>query len=81
MLDWLIDFVNTYLVSFGVKLIMAALVLLIGLKVAKFVVNKIGKGKAFAKLDSNVGALILSALKLVFNTLIIIIAVQIPGMP
>lgn len=81
MLDWLIDFVNTYLVSFGVKLIMAALVLLIGLKVAKFVVNKIGKGKAFAKLDSNVGALILSALRLVFNTLIIIIAVQILGVP
>lgn len=81
MLDWLMNFVNTYLVSFAVKIIMAALVLLIGLKLAKFIVTKIGKGKGFSKLDTNVSALILSAIKLVLNTLIIIIAIQILGVP
>ncbi len=81
MLDWLINFVNTYLVDFGVKLIMALLVLLIGLKLVKFIIKKLGKSKAFAKIDKGVGNLILSILKFVSNALVVIIAVQILGVP
>ena len=81
MLDWLINFVNVYLVDFAVKLIVAALLLLIGLKLVKFLVGKIAKGKWLGKLDSNVGSLIVSALRLVLNALIIIIAVEILGVP
>lgn len=81
MLDWLINFANTYLVDFGVKIILALLLLVIGLKVVKVIIKKIGKSKGFLKLDTNIAALILSGLKLVLNTLIIIIAVQIIGVP
>lgn len=81
MLDVLLNFVNNYLVDFAVKLIMSALTLFIGLKVVKFIVGKISKGKAFGKLDSSVGSLIVSALKLVLNALIVIIVVEILGVP
>ena len=81
MLDWLINFVNEYLVSFALKLVAAAAVLLVGLKLVKLLSKKISGGKAVAKLDSNVGSLVVSSLKLVLNALIIIIAVEILGVP
>ncbi len=81
MIDSIINFVNVYLVDFAVKLIAAAVTLLVGLKVVKFLVGKIAKGRAVAKLDSSVGSLIVSSLKLVLNALIIIIAVEILGVP
>lgn len=81
MLDTLLQFVNTYLVSFVFDLIFAAICLLIGLKLIKVLCRSLEKGKLLSKLDSNVRALVISTLKIVLNTLIIIIAVQILGVP
>ena len=81
MLDWLKNFVNTYLVDFAVNLVLAAVVLLIGLKLVKFFISRLEKHKSFLRLDSSVGSLILNALKILLNALIVIIAVQILGVP
>ncbi len=81
MMDVLINFVNVYLVDFGVKIVLALICLLIGLKIVKVLVSKLGKGKAFSKVDPGVSSLILSGLKLVLNALVIIIVVQILGVP
>lgn len=77
----LMDFVDKYLIDFAVEFVLAIVVLLIGLKLIKFFISRLEKGKLFAKMDSNVGALILSSLKIILNSLIIIIAVQILGVP
>ena len=80
MTDWIINFANTYLVPFGLKIVLALVVLFVGLKVVKILTNKIGK-KALAKVDSSVGGFILSAVRVTLNILIVIIAVQILGVP
>lgn len=81
IMDVVINFVNEYLVRFGVDIICAALVLLIGLKLVKFLTKKLAKAKGFRKMDSSAAALILNGIKLLLNALVIIIAVQILGVP
>lgn len=81
MFDWLIHFVNTYLVSFVLDAVLAALVLPIGFKLVKFLTSRIEKYKLFRKLDSNIGALILHSLRLLLNALVVIITIQILGVP
>ena len=81
LLNKLMDFVDKYLVGFVIDLVLALMVLLIGLKLVKFFTSRLEKGRIFSKMDSNVGALIISSLKIVFNSLVIIMAVQILGVP
>ena len=81
ILNRLLDFADKYLVSFAVDIVLALMVLLIGLKLVKFFTSRLEKSRIIAKLDSNVGALIVSSLKIILNSLIIIISVQILGVP
>lgn len=81
LLDKFMDFVDRYLVGFIIDVVLAMMVLLIGLKLVKFFTSRLEKGKLFSKMDSNVGALIVSSLKISLNSLVIIIAVQILGVP
>ncbi|MCQ2456931.1 MAG: mechanosensitive ion channel family protein [Clostridia bacterium] len=81
MLDILKNFVNTYLVDFAVRLVCAALVLFIGLKIAKFAVRKITGIKRLSKLDPNVQALVGNSAKFIFYAIVILTAVQVLGIP
>lgn len=81
MFDWIMNFIDAYLVSFAVEVVLAAVVLLIGLNLVKFLMNRLEKRKVFHKMDGNTGALILNSLKILLNALVIIIAVQILGVP
>lgn len=81
MFEWFMNFVDTYLVSFAVEIILAAVVLLIGLKLVKFLMGRLEKSKAFHKIDAHTCVLIINSLKLLLNALVIIIAVQILGVP
>ena len=81
MLDWLLDFVNTYVVPFVVKGIIALLVLAIGLKVIKFITKRLERHKLAKKMDSNIWTLVMHTLRVVLNVLIIIIAIEIVGVP
>lgn len=78
--DWILNFVNIYIVPFGLKIVLALVVLFVGLKIVKFLTNKIGR-KALSKVDSSVGGFILSAIRVTLNVLIVIVAVQILGVP
>lgn len=80
-MDWLIDFINTYVVDFVVSLVLAAAVLFIGFKLVKFVVARMKNMKIMKRTDTNIGILILNTAKVVLNALIIIIAIQILGVP
>ena len=81
MLDWLLDFVNTYVVPFVVKGLIAALVLIIGIKLIKFFTTRLEKHKLSKKMDSNIWTLVMHTLRVVLNALIIVIAIEIVGVP
>ena len=81
MLDILKNFVNTYLVRFVVGVVCAAVVLIVGFKLVKFFVKKLKKIKKFDKLDTNVQALITNIIRFALDTVIILTAVQILGIP
>ena len=81
LIDILLNFVNTYLVKFVVSIVCAALVLIIGLKLVKFITKRLGKSKGIQKMDSSAAALILNVVKLLLNVLVVVIAVQILGVP
>lgn len=81
MLDWLLDFVNTYVVPFAIKGLIALLVLIIGLKLIKFFTKRLEKHKLAKKMDSNIWTLVMHTLRVVLNVLIIIIAIEIVGVP
>ena len=81
IMEIIINFVNEYLVRFAVNIICAALVLIIGLKIVKLLTKRLSKAKGIQKMDSSAASLILNGIKLLLNALIIIIAVQILGVP
>ena len=81
MLDWLLDFVNIYVVPFVVKGLIAVLVLIIGLKLIKFFIRRLEKHKLAKKMDSNIWTLVIHTLRVVLNVLVIIIAIEIVGVP
>lgn len=81
MLEWLLDFVNIYVVPFVVKGLVAVLVLIIGLKLIKFFIRRLEKHKLAKKMDSNIWTLVLHTLRVILNVLIIIVAIEIVGVP
>ena len=81
MIDWLLDFVNTYVVPFVVDGIIALLVLIIGLKLIKFFTSRLERHKLAKRMDSNIWTLVMHTLRVVLNVLIIIVAIEIVGVP
>lgn len=67
--------------SVGLKLVYAALILIIGLKLAKFFCKKFGKSRLLERMDVSVGKFLLSTLKIVLNCLVIITAALVLGVP
>lgn len=77
----LLSFVNGIAVPFVIRLICAALILLVGFKLTKILVKKLGKAPFFEKLDTNIQALIKNGIKVLLNTIIVIVVVEIMGVP
>lgn len=75
------NFLNVDLIPFVIHMVLAAPVLLIGFKVVKVLTAHLQKRRFLQKLDSNIGALIINALRVVLNVLLIIVAIQILGVP
>ncbi len=80
-IDIIANFVNQHVVPFILHLIAAVVILLVGFALAKFVIKKIRRSKMFEKLDSNIQSLIANTLKVVLYTIIVIIAIEIVGVP
>ena len=81
MLDWLLDFVNTYVVPFVIEGLIALLVLIVGIKLIKFFTDRLEKHKLAKRMDSNIWTLLMHTLRVVLNALIIIVAIEIVGVP
>ena len=70
-----------FLTSFGIKLLAAIIVLVVGIKLAGWIVKKLGKSKGFERLDTSVGHFLLSAVKILLYIVIVITAAGIIGIP
>ncbi len=78
---WLLDFLNTYVVGFGLNLLFALIVLLVGFKLVKVFVNLIKKAKWFRNLDVNVQSFCGNLFSVLLKVIIVIVVVDIIGVP
>ncbi len=76
-----ISTIADYCVRYGLKLIGAILVLVIGLWLAKVIVKLLGKSMIFKKMDKDVRGYMLSALKAVLSIIVLVTVVAIMGVP
>lgn len=77
----IVNTVVSFATAFGFKLIAALLVLVIGLKLAKFITKKIKKSKGFHKLDVSVQSFLGNCLLAALDIVVIVSACLIVGIP
>ena len=65
----------------GLKLLLGLVILIVGLKISKFLVKKLGKGKVFSKLDQGARSFIQSFIKLALYVAVISSVAMIWGIP
>ena len=65
----------------GLKIIFGLVVLFVGMKLAKWVVKLVSKGKGFGKLEVSVQSFLLSFIKIILYALVIASAAIIWGIP
>lgn len=80
-LNFITNFAYNYVIPFVTDIVSAAVVLLVGFALVKFIIKKLSTSTLFGKLDTNVQSLIKNALKVVAYTIIVIVAVEILGVP
>ncbi len=78
---WLLNFVNNYVVTFGINLVFAVLVLLIGFKLSSALIKQIKKSKGYQKLDVNIQSFLGNVFGILLKIFVIIIVVDIIGVP
>lgn len=65
----------------GLKLLIAAVILVVGLKLSKWIVNKMSKSKGFSKIETSLAHFLNSSLLITLNVLVIVTAALVLGMP
>ncbi len=70
-----------YLVSYGGRILVAALILIVGFRVAGALAKRVHKGKLAGKLDHTVSSFLQSFLSVAFKTVLVISAIGVLGVP
>lgn len=78
-MDKFIEIIVQFATTTGIKLLIALLVFVIGLKVIKFIVKRIAKGKGFAKIDPSVQSFTRSFLSISLKIMLTIVVISILG--
>ena len=81
ILTSIFTWITEFAMSFGLKLLAALVILFIGFKFTKWVINLIGKSKKFQNIDAGAQTFIKSFLNIVLKALIILTAASILGVP
>lgn len=81
MIQKLIDFLWELCTSVGIKLLYAAIVLVIGLKLCKFIPKLIAKSKLFKKMEDTLKAFLLSFISIILYAIVIVSVAIILGVP
>lgn len=80
-LNTFLQTIISFCTSFGVKLLAAIIVFVVGIKLTNVFVKKLGKSKGFQKIDDSVQRFVLSAIKILLYIVIVITAAGIIGIP
>ena len=70
-----------FFTSFGLKLLAAIVVLIVGIKLSGLLVKKFNKSRGFEKIDTSVGHFLLSVVKILLYVVVVITAAGIIGIP
>jgi len=81
MLEWLTTFINTYVVSFALDLLLAVLIILIGFAVVKALIKGMEKSAWFRKADTNIQNFFSNFLGIGLKIIIVLTAVMVLGVP
>lgn len=73
--------VINFCITYSIKLLVAAAVLIIGFRLANFFVGRLRKGKLSEKLDHTVSSFLLNALAIGLKLLLVVTAIGILGVP
>lgn len=79
--SWLINFINVYLVDFVIKVVFAALILIVGFSLIKAIMKGMQKSAAYEKLDTNVKSFLHNFVELGLKVIVVITAVIVIGVP
>lgn len=77
----LLNMLEEFAVTYGGKLLIAIILLIVGFKIVNALMKKFGKSKAFGKLDASAGKFIQNALGITAKVIIAITALNIMGIP
>lgn len=80
-MEILINLINEHLIPFGLDLLFAVLVLLIGFAVTKWLLKLLHKSKLFERLDTNAQTFINNSIDVILKLIIFITAIVILGVP
>ncbi len=80
-MQWLIDFVNTYVVHFALNILFAVIILIVGFALTKTALKGLNKLKFFANVDVNAKTFINNFLGGALKLLVVITAVIVIGVP
>ena len=80
-LSGVFDVLAEYVISYGGKLIVAVLLLLIGFRLIKVLNKKLIKAKVFSKIESSTKNFIFKALDVAAKVLLVILAASVMGVP
>lgn len=79
--DSVINTLIGYCISYGGRLLVAGIVLVVGFGLCRMVSKRIRQGKAASKIDHSVLAILLKLLSFAFKTILVITAISIMGVP
>ena len=80
-MEEILDKIINSLISFAGKLFLAILIVVIGFKLVKFVMNKLKKGKMFNKLEKSSQTFSLSIINIILKGIVLLIAITELGIP
>ena len=75
------EFLKTYIVPFGFRLVLAIVILIVGFALAKGLSKALGKSNALSKADPNAQNLIVNLVKTAIRVLTVLTAVMVLGVP
>lgn len=80
-MDNIIDHLTKSATEAGLKLLYALIILIAGIKIAKYIIKLLNRSHGYLKLDAGVRTFINSALKIILNALVILTAAYVLGIP
>ncbi len=80
-MEWLLTFINTYVVGFVIDLLFAVIILIVGFALVSILVNGIKKSKAYKKFDVNTQSFLSNFVAILLKVFIVLTAVIVVGVP